>query len=202
MTDIHTGWTEIRACWNKPAEVIVQKVKNIEESLPFKILGFDSDNGSEFINSNLMDYLTKRKPDDKVEFTRSRPYRKNDSVRIEQKNFTHVRKLLGYERFEDPKLVPMLNDLFKKELSLFNNHFIPAMKLASKERVGSSIKKIYHQPITLYAKLLESDVLNNLQKQRLITLHQNINPLEFRKAIDTKLDAILKIVRKQNITNQ
>ena len=193
MTDIATGWTEMRASWNKASESILNQIADIEKSLPMPILGFDSDNGSEFINNILLNYFTKR--EQPVKFTRSRPYRKNDAAHIEQKNFTHIRQLLGYERFSDPSLVPMLNDLFKNDLSLFNNHFIPSMKLASKKRVGSNILKKYHKPITPYASLLQDETLSPLNKQKLIEFHKTLNPFVLRESIDRKLSAIFKIVR-------
>jgi hypothetical protein len=139
VTDIHTGWTENRATWNKWSAGIYREISNIEFCLPFKVLGFDSDNGSEFMNYALYDYFTNR--DEPVIFTRSRPYQKNDNAHVEQKNWTHVRHLLGYDRLNNKKVVKLLNDLYRNQWSLYQNHFIPCMKLIKKERVGSRYKK-------------------------------------------------------------
>ena len=110
MTDILTSWTENRATWNKSAEVFVKQIKNIEKSLPFELLGCDCDNGSEFLNYHLIRYFMKR--DKPVEFTRSRAYHKNDNAHVEQKNWTHVRHLFGYDRFDNPVPVDLMNDLY------------------------------------------------------------------------------------------
>ena len=129
LTDIATGWTELRACWGKGSTEIVKNIKDIEESLPFELKGFDSDNGSEFLNYHLLRYFAH--PDDseklRLQFTRSRPYKKNDNAHVEQKNWSHIRQLLGYARFENKALVPLINDLYANEISLFNNFFAPVL---------------------------------------------------------------------------
>ena len=114
LTDIASGWTENRATWNKGSKGVIQQIRHIEENLPFAISGFDSDNGSEFLNYHLLYYFTERPPERVVQFTRSRPYKKNDNAHVEQKNWTHVRQLLGYQRFADAKLVPLINDPLRK----------------------------------------------------------------------------------------
>jgi hypothetical protein len=110
--DILSGWTCNRAVWNKGAHGIVEATRSVEASLPFELLGFDTDNGSEFLNWHLLRYFQERKK--AVGFTRSRPYKKNDNGHVEQKNWTHVRQLLGYERLEDPALVGAINDLYRE----------------------------------------------------------------------------------------
>jgi hypothetical protein len=109
LTDIYSGWTENAAIWNKGAHGVVTQIRLIEKRLPFLILGFDSDNGSEFLNHHLLKYFQQRH--DPIQFTRSRPYHKGDNAHVEQKNWTHVRQLFGYHRFEDSQLVNMMNDL-------------------------------------------------------------------------------------------
>lgn len=193
MTDIATEWTEVRGTWNKSVPGILKQISNIEAQLPFPLLGFDCDNGSEFLNYKVMEYFTKRKHP--VKFTRSRPYRKNDNAHVEQKNWTHVRKLLGYERFDQARLVPMVNDLFANEWSLFNNHFIPSMKLVKKTRVGSKYKKIYDKPKTPYKRLLESHYVDNKTKLELVQQHKLLDPFQLKADIDRKLEMIMRVVK-------
>jgi hypothetical protein len=134
-TDVHTQWTESRAVWNRSREQVLARITEMEAALPFPILGFDSDNGGEFINWHLFSYLGKRpRP---VHFTRSRAYRKNDNARVEQKNWTHVRQLIGYGRLEGEQVAELLNDLYAKEWSLFRNFFCPVMKHLRTEVEGT-----------------------------------------------------------------
>ena len=109
LTDILTGWTECRATWNKGSTGVVNQVKAIEQALPFTLRGFDCDNGSEFLNYHLLRYFTEHP--EKPQFTRSRPYKKNDNAHVEQKNWTHVRHLFGYDRLDNLALVSILNAL-------------------------------------------------------------------------------------------
>lgn len=131
-TDLATGWTEQRAVWGKGEAGVLTQTKDVEKSLPFALRGFDSDNGGEFINEHLFKYMTGRNTD-KVQFTRSRAYKKDDNAHIEQKNWTHVRQWLGYNRFDNPAMVDLLNELFTTEWNLYHNFFIPSVKLIDKE---------------------------------------------------------------------
>jgi hypothetical protein len=139
LTDIKSTWTENRATWNKGAHGVCTQIEDVERNLPFQVLGFDCDNGSEFLNYHLMRYFVER--DKAVEFTRSRPYRKNDNAHVEQKNWTHVRHLFGYDRFDNPCLVGLMNDLYKNEWSLYQNHFCPTRKLVEKKKINSRYYK-------------------------------------------------------------
>jgi hypothetical protein len=191
MTDVATGWTEVRACWGKTAEAILRRIQEIEHSVPMPLLGVDSDNGSEFLNYKILEYLQKRKKP--VQFTRSRPYKKNDNAHVEQKNFTHVRKLLGYYRYDLAELTPMVNDLLI-EWCKFKNFFIPCQKTIRKIRVGSKIKRIVDKPKTPYKRLLDSDVISAKQKLLLIEEFRSLNPFTMKENIDKNLAAILKIM--------
>ncbi len=131
--DIATGWTEQRAVWGKGETAVMEQIKDIEASLPFLLLGFDSDNGSEFLNYHLLRHFTERKHP--VQFTRSRAYHKDDNAHVEQKNWTHVRQWLGYHRFDNPEIVPLLNELYKTEWRLFHNFFCPSVKLIEKREL-------------------------------------------------------------------
>ena len=193
VTDICTGWTENRAIWNKLGVGVYQEISDIESILPFAILGFDSDNGGEFMNNSLYDYFVNR--DKPVMFTRSRPYRKNDNAHVEQKNWTHVRQLFGYDRLDNKKTVRLMNDLYRSEWSLYQNHFIPAMKLIKKERIGSKYKKQYEQPKTPYERVIASPHIALSTKEELKKLHQNLNPFTLKKEIERKLDIIFGLVK-------
>jgi hypothetical protein len=151
VTDVHTQWTETRAIWNKGQHEVLRRIEEIEKTLAFPILGFDSDNGGEFLNWHLRDYFLEReKP---VAFTRSRPYRKNDNARVEQKNWTHVRQLVGYGRLGDPMQAERLNELYSKEWGWFRNFFCPTMKHLRTEVEGSRKRRVYDKPQTPFERL-------------------------------------------------
>lgn len=192
LTDIYSGWTELRAVWNKGSAEVVEKIQDIEHSLPFALKGFDCDNGSEFLNHHLLRYFaSKENPQvHRIQFTRSRPYKKDDNAHVEQKNWTHVRQLLGYYRLDDPKLVGLINELYKNEVSLFNNFFLPNFKLLEKTRIKSKIIKKHGVPKTPYQRLLESDAVLSSEKERLTLLYQTLNPFLLKKTIENKLRII------------
>lgn len=192
-TDIHSTWTEIRATWNKGGEGVKEQTQAVEKALPFAILGFDCDNGSEFLNHHLIRYFTQRQGSHPVQFTRSRPYHKNDNAHVEQKNWTHVRQLFGYERFENIRLVQMMNDLYSNEWSLYQNHFCPSVKLIKKEKINSRYKKQYDKPLTPYARLLASEHISLDLKQKLTLQHHQLNPFELKRIIEQKKKAILQL---------
>ena len=194
MTDIFSGWTENRALWGKGSDGVLTQVRDIEKKLPFSLLGFDCDNGSEFLNYHLMRYFSDRPKSKLVQFTRSRPYRKNDNAHVEQKNWTHVRQLLGYDRFGNKEMVALLNDLYRNEYSLLKNYFCPNMKLISKERINSKYRKKYDVPQTPYQRVLSSNDISNPTKQNLINTYKSLNPFVLRKNIEAKLRSIFKII--------
>lgn len=153
VTDLYSGWTENRAVLTKTSNQVIRQLQNIETRLPFRMLGFASDNGTEFLNQDLHRYLRKR--DKPVEFVRRRPYKKNDNAHVEQKNFTHVRSLFGYSRFEDPELVQKMNEIYQAYWNPLWNYFTPCMKLESKTRIGGRVKKTYDKPRTPAQRLLD-----------------------------------------------
>lgn len=188
--DIATGWTEQRAVWGKNSQDVINQIKDIERSLPFPILGFDSDNGSEFLNHHLLRYLTDRtRP---VQFTRSRAYKKDDNAHIEQKNWTHVRQWLGYDRLDDPNAVPLMNALYTSEWWLFLNFFCPSVKLIEKKRIASKTVKRYDKPKTPYRRVLESPLVPEEVKCKLKEQYETLNPFDLRKALEEKLKKIFK----------
>lgn len=186
FTELFSGWTENRAVWNRSSHAILGQVKELEATVPFRMTGFHSDNGSEFLNWPLYEYLMGRPL--KVPWTRSRAYRKNDNAHCEQKNWTHVRQLLGYERYGHPELVPLLNGLYGQEWSQYQNHFRPTFKLAQREKKGGKTVKTYEKtPQTPYQRLLECPQVPEATKARLRTAHARLDPFALKKAIERKL---------------
>jgi hypothetical protein len=186
--DIATGWTEQRAVWGKGETGVLEQLRHIEHSLPFPLLGFDSDNGSEFLNHHLLRHFTQRKKP--VQFTRSRAYHKDDNAHIEQKNWTHVRQWLGYHRFDNPEVVPLLNDLYTQQWRLFHNFFLPSVKLLAKERIASKTIRRYDSPKTPYHRVLESPLVSPAIKRKLTALFKTLNPFDLRAAMEKKLEKI------------
>jgi hypothetical protein len=191
FVDIATGWTEQRAVWGKGETGVLEQIKNIEKTLPFPLLGFDCDNGGEFLNYHLQRHFTERKQP--VQFTRSRAYHKDDNAHIEQKNWTHVRQWLGYERLDNPNVVPLLNDLYAKEWRLFHNFFCPSVKLIAKERIASKTIKHYDSPKTPYQRIMESPHIQESVKSSLSKQLEKLNPFLLRKNMDKKLKKIFSI---------
>lgn len=190
--DIATGWTEQRAVWGKGQHGVIQAIENIELNLPFAIKGFDCDNGSEFLNWHLIRHLTERKRP--VQFTRARAYHKNDNAHIENKNWTHVRQYLGYQRFQHQALVEKLNHLYTTEWNIYFNFFIPSVKLIAKNRVGSKVVKTYDKPKTPMQRLIESEHISTEQKQQLTKTLEQLNPFQLQQRMYGKIKTILKEV--------
>ena len=196
FVDIATGWTEQRAVWGKGETAVLEQIKDVEQSLPFPLRGFDSDNGGEFLNLHLLRHFTENsKRKIQIQFTRSRAYKKDDNAHIEQKNFTHVRQKLGYRRFDNPKIVDLLNDLYKNEWRLYHNFFLPSVKLIEKERIRSKIIKKHDKPKTPHQRVLEAGQLDvpNTIKQKLTKQLEYLNPFELKKFIDKKIQKILNL---------
>ena len=191
--DIATNWSEQRATYGKGFTEIAAQIEDMENSLPFAILGIDFDNGGEFINHFLYDYFRKRKQP--VQFTRSRAYYKNDNAHVEGKNWTHVRQWLGYRRFENPKIVDLLNDLYKNQWRFYHNFFIPSVKLLSKKRIASKTIKLHDNPKTPYQRILESKHIPKQTKDKLKTLFKTLNPFKLKKTIDEKIAKIHSLAR-------
>lgn len=194
MTDLFSGWTANGASWTKQALPIKAEVKKVEDGLPFVILGFASDNGNEFINNELYEYFNCRIP--AVNFVRRRPYRKNDNAHVEQKNYTHVRQLFGYERFDDPTLVPLMNEIYQVYWNPLWNYFNPVMKLKSKQRVGSKIIKKWDIPKTPCQRLIDCEKIPTKTKGRLKQYQNSKNPFFLRKELEKKLKLFFRKVEE------
>lgn len=187
FTDIFSGWTVNGAVWNKGQHGVHQLLKRFEHELPFAVKGFHSDNGSEFINHHLHSYYVKR--NEPVDVTRGRAGKKNDNPHVEQKNYTHVRCLLGYRRIEEESLVKTINELYEAA-NLLNNFFSANRRIIFKERRGSKYYKKYDAPASPCQRLLSSDHLAESQKTRLTERQLNLDPYELRSMIDRKLRQI------------
>jgi len=201
-TDIATGWTEQRAVWGKGETGILEQTEDVERSLPFPLRGFDADNGGEFINYHLYKYLALRQGTP-VQFTRSRAYKKNDNSHIEQKNWTHVRQWLGYGRFDNPKMVELLNNLYTSEWRLFHNFFIPSVKLIDKQRDHSKTIKKFDKPRTPLERVLMADnsIVPIDKKEQLKTLYRSLNPFVLRKNMEIKIAKIIRLTYKTGNIN-
>jgi hypothetical protein len=195
-TDIHTSWTELRAVPNRGAFAILQATKDMEQSLPFPIISADYDNGGEFINAEMESYWVRReKP---VHFVRSRAYRKNDQCYVEQKNFTHVRELFGYDRITGRDLTDRMNRIYKKLWCPLHNFFLPSQKLVSKTQVGSRYIKKYDKPRTPYQRLLESADLTEGARAVLELQYQELNPFDLRLRLEMELKTFFELLRMRN----
>lgn len=193
-TDIYSGWIEQAAVWNKGSTGVLNRTRQIEAELPFPLLAFDSDNGGEFLNHHLWRYFRART--NPVEFTRSREYHKNDNAHVEQKNWTKVRLLLGYERYDQPELVDLVHDLYRQEWRLLQNFFQPVMKLVEKRREGPKVHKRYDVARTPAQRLLEWKGLPSDKRQWLLHMQSTLDPLALTSAIHRKLQLIRKILRE------
>jgi len=178
LTDVFTGWTCLEAFMGKGQFRVHAGVESVRQRLPFSLLGFDSDNGAEFINDIILRYCE----ENQITFTRIRPYKKNDNCFVEQKNFSVVRRFLGYTRRDTDNELIVVKEILKS-IETYVNFFQPSLKLISKIRVDNKAKKIYDEAKTPYQRLLNSGILDQLTKQRLESLYQLLNPMELRRKI-------------------
>lgn len=191
--EICSGWWEGEAVMGRAQSRVFEALKQIRQRSPFAWLGIDSDNDNAFINDQLYRYSQQ----EELEFTRSRPYRKNDNAYIEQKNFTHVRKPLGYLRYDTSEELAAIQDLYRHELRLYKNFFQPVMKLVRKERIGGHTKRIYDIPKTPYQRLIESNQIAPQAARQLQHLYLSLNPAELKRQIDMKLSKLFDLYQKK-----
>jgi hypothetical protein len=197
VTDIHTTWTETRGIWGKGAIRVIKAMREIEDALPFSITTFKSDSGSEFMNHDLHQYFLTRE-NAPVKMTRSRPYKKNDNCYVEQKNFTHVREIFGYDRISQPDLVSLMNEIYAEYWCPLQNFFVPSMKLLRKTRIGARIKKEYDRPITPFQRLMECSEIAEEKKQELRKKKAQLNPFLLQEGLEKKLRAFQELLRQRN----
>jgi len=188
FVDILTGWDESAACINKAQVHVFEAIKATSVRFPFAIAGIDSDNGSEFINAQMLRYCI----ENKITFTRSRAYKKNDSCYVEQKNYSIVRRAVGYLRYDTQEEVDILNELYIY-LGQYCNFFIPAQKLVSKTRKGSKVTKKYDEAKTPYRRVLECYGINDKIKEKLKVKYDSLNPAELKRKISVLQNKLLKL---------
>lgn len=188
IVDIATRWSEQVALPNRSQAAVTAALETARQRLPFPLLGVDSDNGSEFINANLLRYCEQYH----LTFTRSRPYRKNDQAHVEQKNWTAVRQIVGYDRYEGQPACDALNALYTTR-HLYHNFFQPVMVLVSKEREGAKVTKRYDAPKTPYQRTLEAPDVSEADKTRLRQLYVTLNPAALLRQIRTQQAAVWKL---------
>lgn len=189
-TDISTGWTECLPVLPRSKQTVFEAIQTMRTRLPFPLLGLDSDNGSEFINDLLFQYCQYQK----ITFTRSRPYQKNDQAHVEQKNWSIVRRLIGYDRFDTQAQYLLLQAIYQ-DLRLYSNFFQPVLKLLSKEKVDNKLIKRYDTAATPYQRVLASKIVPLDAKASLTNLYVQLNPVKLRTTIDQKVDQLWKISR-------
>jgi hypothetical protein len=189
-TDLFTGWTDVTALPHRSQEAVSDAIHLMRQRLPFSLLGIDSDNGSEFINDLLYRYCL----DEKITFTRSRPYKKNDQAHVEQKNWSVVRHTVGYDRWETDQELAILENIYD-DLRLYINFFQPSFKLIAKERIGNKTIKRYDTAKTPCQRVLERKDISLEAKAQLMNLYVQLNPAELRRRIDQNTAKLWKISR-------
>src|SRR3989338_8000070 len=187
VTDVASTWTETGAVINKAQVWVFDALKSIRVHLPFPLLGIDSDNGSEFINNHLLRYCRQ----EKITFTRGRSGRKNDGCFVEQKNYSVVRRAVGYARYDSAAQLRLLNELYG-HLRLYTNYFQPVMKLKSKERNGAKVKKKYDEPKTPYQRLMAMPEISTEAKRRLKAEYATLNPAQLKREITRLQEKLFK----------
>lgn len=192
FTDISTGWTESAAQLNKGQQRTKESIQNIRGRLPFPMLGLDPDSGSEFVNWVLKEWCDL----EKIELTRSRPNHKNDNAHIEQKNYTAVRKFLGYNRIDAQEAIDLMNKLYAGPLRLYLNFFQPSMKCVEKIRKGSKYTRSYDTPQTPYARVLNDPRIDNKIKETLRTQYATLNPKRLKQGIDNLIKQIFETQKR------
>jgi len=197
LTDISSTWTVNRAFWGRDAESVIEQLKMIESDLPFPMTCFASDNGSEVMNTMMRDYLHDRKK--KVKMVRRRAYKKNDNAHVEQKNFTHVRQIFGYERLDDMAMVNMMNEIYTAYWNVLHNYFTPTMKLVERKRVGGRIVKKYDSPRTPFTRILENPEVPKWIKKPLIDRKKGYNPFTLRKLLKEKMNQFVRLIENARI---
>jgi len=193
-TDIATGWWEGEAIMGRGQIPTQEGLDRARKRFPFSWREIHSDNGAEFINAHLFRYTQK----EGLGFSRSRPNKKNDNCFVEQKNWTHVKRYVGYLRYDTFKEQEILNDLYHNELRLYKNFFQPVIKLISKERIGGKIHRKYDKPKTPYQRVIESKEVSKEKEQDLKQIYQSLNPAELKRTIDRRLDLLWKAYQKKN----
>jgi hypothetical protein len=190
--DVASGWTECIPVWGKTNINVRQSIHRMRRQLPFNLLGIDSDNGGEFINHSLYRYCQ----DEKIIFTRSRSYKKNDSCHVEQKNGNVVRRLVGYDRYVSQAAFECLGRVYSLT-RIYINFFQPTMKLVTKTRHGAKVYKVYDKAQTPYQRLLQSGELTEAKKAELAASYRGLNPVLHLEQINGNLATLWRLADHQ-----
>lgn len=191
--DIATGWVDVQGVWGKGQDRVGAAIHALRQRLPFPLLGIDTDNGSEFINQHLYTYCLR----EHITFTRSRPYKKNDSAHVEQKNWNVVRRLVGYDRYTSTEALEQLNHIYRT-LRLYMNFFQPVLQLQAKHRVGARVHKTYDTAKTPYRRLLASGALSSQGQAALRVQYERLNPVQLKAELDRGLDQLWALARTEH----
>jgi len=191
LTDVHTGWCASQAILGRGEEGVVEALDDIRHAMPFPLRAIDSDNGSEFINFHLVGYCR----DHQIQFTRGRPYKKDDNARIEQKNWTHVRRIFGWERYDTPQVLAAMNDLYDNELCQMMNLFQPSVKLKERRRVGARLTRRYEPARTPFDRLRDFHAGRPLpgEARALAAIRERTNPFDLAHTIERKLEYVQQV---------
>jgi len=189
--DVASGWSECIGVWGKGQHRVGAAVHQVRQRLPFTMLGLDSDNGGEFINHHLYAYCQR----EGITFTRSRSYKKNDSCHVEQKNWSIVRRLVGYDRYKSQAALGALNRAYQV-LRLYINFFQPTMKLVSKTRHGARVHKVYDTAKTPYQRLLECGLLTQAKRTELAAIYRGLNPVRLLSQLNAHLQQLWKMAER------
>ena len=195
-TDVATIWTLLQAQWNKGMLATKDSLKAMYERAPFTITGFDFDSGTEFINHEVVPWCQSLQPP--IECSRTRPYRKNDHGRIEQKNYTNVRKWVGYLRYDQHIQVKILNELYLN-LEDYINFFLPSVKCIKKERIGSKYRRVYDEPRTAYQRVLDDPNIKEEIKTSLKRKYATLNPVQLKKNLERLQKRLLSSYRQSRL---
>ncbi len=194
QTDIVTTWVETQAVLGKSQVRVQQALEAMRQRLPFALLGIDTDNGSEFLNAHLVQYCRGLA----IQFTRGRPYKKDDNAHIEQKNWTHVRKVVGYERYDTEAAVTALNTLYA-ELRLLQNLFLPTVKLVRKVRVGARVRRYYDTPQTPLDRVRACRTADRDKVAKLVALRARLDPIALAARIDRQLERVYALAHRRAV---
>jgi len=196
MTDIHTTWVETCAVMGKSQVRVQEGLEQLRQQLPFALRGIDSDNGSEFINAHLHGYCQALA----IQFTRGRPYKKDDNAHVEQKNWTHVRKHMGYLRYDTEAARTAMNDVYA-DLRLLQNLFLPSVKLQSKERIGARLRRRYGAPRTPLDRVQACPQADRAKVAALVALRNRLDPFALAARIDRKLERVYALAASRGTTS-
>jgi len=188
VTDIHTTWVESGAVLGKGEVRVQELLERLRAALPFRLQGIDSDNGSEFINAHLYRYCQRRQ----IQFTRGRPYKKDDNAHIEQKNWTHVRKLMGYVRYDSAAAIAAMNAVYA-DLRLLQNLFLPSVTLVTKERVGARVRRRYDRPQIPLDRVRVCPEADAAKLRALVALRARLDPFDLAHRIDAGLGRVYQL---------